>query len=647
MPTPPDASPPSAGDSCPRHPEWPRVASCAECQSPVCTLCKRSRAGRTLCLSCSVSQSQSQSPALRARLGQALGLLAALLTCLLLPGVIRRGEEQALVSSVLEAERAKSSQGPDAPAPPVAPHLPAPPVDSPAPAPPLGSPSPSPAAAPALGEGAGSPPPPQPLASAGRVEFNQENVLGTSLRLVVVLPEEAPGAPYLEAALDEIQRHSKTFSRHDPESELSQLNALPWEKRRDVRISKYLARVLGWSVSWHERSGGAFAPYAGLLFRRLEKAPQGTPAAKGVGFRVARKGKRTYSLTCERDGAFDLDAIAKGFIVDRALRAVMRTKPTPRGALVDIGGEIALAGSAERDRDAPWPIEVADPRRPAENSPPLAQLALRGLCVASSGNYGRARGRKHLIDPRRGAPARGVLGATVVAPDTASADVLATILCILPPRESLTLVESLPGVAALVLDSEERVWRSRRWRALSAGPSKRPGPAELRWPADYVLEVEFTLRESRPTGEKRRKFKRHGTAVWIEDQAGRRVRLLALWHDRGELKYLRKLPAFWWDGWVLSGGPNDPRALKNTTRATRAPGHYRLEWDGRDDSGQHVPQGRYRVRIDINRENGPPRGREEHTEAALEIECGASEATGHSPDQPELADVSASYRQRP
>ena len=37
---------------------------------------------------------------------------------------------------------------------------------------------------------------------------------------------------------------------------------------------------------------------------------------------------------------------------------------------------------------------------------------------------------------------------------------------------------------------------------------------------------------------------------------------------------------------------------------TRRPGRYSLVWDGRDDKGQPLPQGRYTVHIEASREHG-------------------------------------------
>jgi thiamine biosynthesis lipoprotein len=62
------------------------------------------------------------------------------------------------------------------------------------------------------------------------------------------------------------------------------------------------------------------------------------------------------------------------------------------------------------------------------------------------------RGRKlgHILDPRSGRPAAGVLSATVLAPDAATADALATALYVLGPA-GLDVVAPAGGDVAAIL----------------------------------------------------------------------------------------------------------------------------------------------------------------------------------------------------
>ena len=57
---------------------------------------------------------------------------------------------------------------------------------------------------------------------------------------------------------------------------------------------------------------------------------------------------------------------------------------------------------------------------------------------------------------------------TVTAPDGLTADALATALSVMPPREALSLADSLPGCACCLLRRDGLVQTSGRWRGRTA-----------------------------------------------------------------------------------------------------------------------------------------------------------------------------------
>jgi thiamine biosynthesis lipoprotein len=63
----------------------------------------------------------------------------------------------------------------------------------------------------------------------------------------------------------------------------------------------------------------------------------------------------------------------------------------------------------------------------------------------------RHRGRRyaHILDPRTGRPAEGVLSVTVVASSAAVADALSTALFVLGPEWARAYCESRPDIAAV------------------------------------------------------------------------------------------------------------------------------------------------------------------------------------------------------
>jgi hypothetical protein len=138
-------------------------------------------------------------------------------------------------------------------------------------------------------------------------------------------------------------------------------------------------------------------------------------------------------------------------------------------------------------------------------------------------------------------------------------------------------------------------------------------------------------------------FNRHFVGAWVENAAGRRVRILALWAKRDEFGYVRELDDFWRNAWILAGEGTSTRRLRGISRATRRLGTYSLVWDGKNDAGRPLPQGLYSLHLDINREDGPPKEREIHTHSSIDIFCGDMAAANAVADKPELRGVKATY----
>ncbi len=127
----------------------------------------------------------------------------------------------------------------------------------------------------------------------------------------------------------------------------------------------------------------------------------------------------------------DFGAFAKGYAVDRIIERLRAIGI--RNAIINAGGDLrAIGGHGER----PWRIGIRDPRQPGV----LASVELReDESVFTSGDYERFyiyQGERyhHILDPRSGAPARGVRSVTVIHHDAASADAAATALFVAGPQ---------------------------------------------------------------------------------------------------------------------------------------------------------------------------------------------------------------------
>ena len=216
----------------------------------------------------------------------------------------------------------------------------------------------------------------------GGFSFQHDNVLGTSLDLEVRATGPGDALRCQEAVLAEIERLRAILSTYDPASEISRVAAGAPVSSAELR--ELLAAYDAWSV----RSGRVIdARLGGVLALWREAARTGRlpdPAA--------------LRAAAGRADGLNVDALGKGYIIDRAVELARRLVPA---GLLNLGGDLRAWG------DVDWTVGVAYPRHPAENAPPLARFTLRNAAVATSGDYARpfviaGRDYSHLIDRSEG-----------------------------------------------------------------------------------------------------------------------------------------------------------------------------------------------------------------------------------------------------
>lgn len=147
------------------------------------------------------------------------------------------------------------------------------------------------------------------------------------------------------------------------------------------------------------------------------------------------------------DGRFDPTGLVKGWAAQRA-SAALRAAGFGDHA-VGAGGDVVCAGGASPG--AGWRVGVADPHRPGAL---VHVVELRDAAVATSGVAERG---AHVVDPTTGSPARGLASASVVGPDLAMADALAT-AAIAGGRADAPWMRRLVGHELLTVDDAGTCW---------------------------------------------------------------------------------------------------------------------------------------------------------------------------------------------
>ena len=168
------------------------------------------------------------------------------------------------------------------------------------------------------------------------------------------------------------------------------------------------------------------------------------------------------TITVPAGSAIDLGGIGKGFAADLVAEELVRAGAA--GALVSMGGDIAVRGRGLADPF--WEIGVEDPLEPPRH---IATIGVRSGGVATSGTTVRrwtspdGQTAHHLIDPSTALPATTtLLTATVLAADTATAEVFATAAMLADGPGAVELLDSV-GLAGFMVAADERVFRTESW----------------------------------------------------------------------------------------------------------------------------------------------------------------------------------------
>jgi thiamine biosynthesis lipoprotein ApbE len=438
----------------------------------------------------------------------------------------------------------------------------------------------------------------------GVFDFHYENVLGTSLELKVLARTRAAAGVADNAVLAEIDREAKILSGYDPGSEFSR-----WFQTRGegIPVSRELFEVLSRFDRYRELTGGALDPAAEAVTRawksaaaehRLPSQAEIDAAAAAVRGPHWSLDPAPHTATHLSGTPLILNSFTKSYIAGRAADSALAVAGVT-GVVVNIGGDIVVRG-ANTER-----VNIADPRNDAENAEPIARIQVRDRSVATSGNYRRGvkiggRFYSHIVDPRTGQPADHVLSSTVVAKDPSDAGALATAFSVLTPEESARVAAAVPGVEYLLIARDGRRFASPGWprMAVALAPSvAAPEPQEAAglWDPNYQLTVTFEL--AKPGGRARRPY----VAVWIEDKDHFPVRTLALWGRKP--RWLPELRA-WQHADAIRNAAEHRDIAGSISSATRSPGVYTLQWDGKDNFGKLVKAGTYTVNIEAAREHG-------------------------------------------
>jgi thiamine biosynthesis lipoprotein len=267
-----------------------------------------------------------------------------------------------------------------------------------------------------------------PVASAPAVLRFEESLdaMGTTYSVVTYGQDRFKMQAAVELAFDEVRRLDELLSNYRPKSEWSEVNRTASD--RPVQVSKELFDLLAACVRYSEATEGAFDITVGPLMKvwgfykgsgHLPHRAEIRGALTRVGYRHIELDANKQTVRFRRAGVeLDPGGIGKGYAVDRMV-GILKSQGI-QSALITAGSSSIYAIGVPQTEPRGWRIEI---RHPKDAQRTVQEVFLKDESMSTSGNYEkffRVRDRlySHIMDPRTGYPAQGMLSVSVIAPRT-------------------------------------------------------------------------------------------------------------------------------------------------------------------------------------------------------------------------------------
>jgi thiamine biosynthesis lipoprotein len=266
-------------------------------------------------------------------------------------------------------------------------------------------------------------------------------------------PDESTAEELAFAAIAEVRRVERTYSRYRADSVVSHINAAAGRYRVDC--DDETVQLLDYADHLYRVSGGLFDITSGVLRRAWDFRQLRVPNARDLAPLLALVDwasvqRDDNAIFLPRAGMeIDFGGFGKEYAADRAC-ALLQERGVRHG-YVNLGGDMRFIGPQPDGRL--WSIGIQDPRR---EDGTVASIAVSQGALTTSGDYERfidVDGKRycHVLNPRTGMPVSYWRSVSVLAPLAVLGGSVSTI-AMLKEGDGLSFLDA-GGLAYFAIDS--------------------------------------------------------------------------------------------------------------------------------------------------------------------------------------------------
>lgn len=306
------------------------------------------------------------------------------------------------------------------------------------------------------------------LHSFGQIVHKRKmSMLGSPFEVTVVAKDTVQGNEYIDLAILEVKRIENLISDWIPTTEISQVNQNAGIK--PVKVSDEVFELVERANKISKVTDGAFdISYASMdKIWKFDGSMKEMPTPEAIKKSVERIGYEKIIMDKENKTIFlkdkgmklGLGGIGQGYIADK-VKYLLKSKGCVSG-IINVSGDINTWG--KQPDGSLWTVGLVNP---LNKNKVFATFPLEDSAVETSGNYEKyvtfnGKRYSHIIDPRTGYPASGVVSVSVFAKTTEVADALATGIFVMGTEVGLNLVNQMKGIGCIIVDEKGNIHTSK------------------------------------------------------------------------------------------------------------------------------------------------------------------------------------------
>ena len=300
----------------------------------------------------------------------------------------------------------------------------------------------------------------QSLSFGQQIFKKKQSLLGSPFEITVVAKDSVQGNLFSDLAIAEVKRIENLISDWIPTSQISKVNQNAGIS--PVKVDKEVFDLVERATKISKLTSGAFdISYASMdRIWKFDGSMKEMPTPEEIRKSVEKVGYQNIILNSKDTTIFlknkgmklGLGGIGQGYIADK-IKVLLQEKGCSSG-LVNVSGDINTWG--KQPNGNLWTVGIVNPMN---KNKVFATFPLDDSAVETSGSYEKyvtfnGKRYSHIIDPRTGYPATGIISVSVFAKQTELADALATGIFVMGVEVGLDLVNQLKGIGCIIVDDK-------------------------------------------------------------------------------------------------------------------------------------------------------------------------------------------------